>query len=41
MGTSLVREAFERGESFEQIAARWQPGLADFAQLRAPYLLYR
>ena len=41
MGTSLVRDAFERGEPFEKIAAAWEPGLADFAQLRAPFLLYR
>lgn len=41
MGTSLVREAFERGESFAQIVARWEPGLAEFTRLREPFLLYR
>ena len=40
MGTSLVREAFERGVPFEQIVAAWQPGLAAFAKLREPFLLY-
>jgi uncharacterized protein YbbC (DUF1343 family) len=40
MGTSNVREAFERGEPFAQIVSRWQPGLTEFAKLRAPYLLY-
>ena len=41
MGTSLVREAFERSVPFGQIAAAWQPGLAAFTQLREPFLLYR
>jgi uncharacterized protein YbbC (DUF1343 family) len=41
MGTSTVREAFERREGFAAIAARWEPGLAEFARLRAEYLLYR
>ncbi len=40
MGTSLVREAFERGESFAQIAATWEPGHAAFARERAEFLLY-
>ena len=40
MGTSLVREAFERGEPWEEIAAAWEPGLAEFAKLREPFLLY-
>lgn len=41
MGTSSVREAFERGEDHAAIAARWAPALAEFGRLRAPYLLYR
>jgi uncharacterized protein YbbC (DUF1343 family) len=41
MGTSAVREAFERGEPFEKIAAAWEPGLTAFAKQRAPFLLYR
>ena len=41
MGTSLVREAFERGEPFDAIAATWERGLAEFAKLRDPFLLYR
>ncbi len=40
MGTSTVREAFVRGEPWEEIVARWESGLADFAKLRAPFLLY-
>ena len=40
MGTSLVREAFVRGTPTEEIVATWQPGLAGFAELRAPFLLY-
>lgn len=41
MGTSTVREAFVRGVPIPEIAAAWQPGLAEFARLREPYLLYR
>ena len=41
MGTSSVREAFERGESFAQIAATWETGLAEFAKTREAFLLYR
>jgi uncharacterized protein YbbC (DUF1343 family) len=41
MGTSLVREAFARGEDFASITAASAPGLAAFARLRAPFLLYR
>jgi hypothetical protein len=41
MGTSTVREAFERGVTFGEIAAAREPGLAAFAQQRAPFLLYR
>jgi len=40
MGTSSVREALERGEPAAQIVAGFAPGLAAFAKLRAPYLLY-
>ncbi len=40
LGTSGVREALERGEPVEKIVAGFQPGLADFAKLRAPFLLY-
>ena len=41
LGTASVREALERGEPTESIVARFQPGLAAFARLRQPYLLYR
>ncbi len=41
MGTSTVREAFERGVPFGQIVASWEPGLAAFAQQRVPFLLYQ
>ena len=41
MGTSSVREAFERGVPFAQTVAAWAPGLAAFAQQREPFLLYR
>ena len=41
MGTSTVREAFERGDAWETIAAGWAAGLADFARRREPFLLYR
>jgi uncharacterized protein YbbC (DUF1343 family) len=41
MGTSTVREAFERGEPFEKIAARFAAGLAEFSKLRASYLIYQ
>jgi hypothetical protein len=40
MGTSTVREAFERGEPFEKIVARFAAGLAEFSKLRGAYLLY-
>jgi uncharacterized protein YbbC (DUF1343 family) len=40
LGTSTVREALERGEPADQIVAGFKPGLADFAKLRRPYLLY-
>lgn len=41
MGTTTVREAFERGEAFEKIVARWEAGLAEFGKMRAEFLLYR
>ena len=41
LGTSTVREAFERGEPFAKIATAWEPGLAEFAAQRALFLLYR
>ena len=41
MGTSRVREALLRGEPVAQIVSSWQPELAAFAKLRAPYLLYQ
>ena len=41
LGTSTVREAMARGEPFAKIAAGWDAGLAEFAQLRAAFLLYR
>lgn len=41
MGTSLVREAFVRGEPWQKIAAAWDPGLAQFARERQAFLLYR
>jgi len=41
MGTSSVREALERGEPVEKIVAGFQPGLNNFAKLRAPFLLYQ
>ena len=40
MGTSSVREAFERGEPAAKIAAGFEAGLAQFARRREPYLLY-
>ena len=41
MGTSSVREEFERGDGYAAIAARWEAGLAEFARVRAEFLLYR
>jgi len=40
LGTSSVREALERGEPVEKIVAGFKPGLAGFAKLREPFLLY-
>ncbi len=41
MGTSTARAAFERGEGYATIAARWEAGLAEFARMRTEFLLYR
>ena len=41
MGTASVREALERGEPVEKIAADFAPGLKEFARTREPFLLYR
>ncbi len=40
LGTSSVREAFERGEPHQAIVARWQPAGREFAQQRKEFLLY-
>jgi hypothetical protein len=40
LGTSTVREAWERGEAIDRIVARFEAGLEEFARLREPYLLY-
>jgi uncharacterized protein YbbC (DUF1343 family) len=39
-GTSKVREAIERGDSLDSIEESWETPLADFAKLRAEFLLY-
>ena len=41
MGTATVRDAFVSGVPVGEIAAAWQAGLAEFARLREPFLLYR
>ncbi|HUC86665.1 MAG TPA: DUF1343 domain-containing protein [Candidatus Acidoferrales bacterium] len=41
MGTSSVREAFERSKPVAAIITSFKPGLDEFARLREPYLLYR
>ncbi len=40
MGTATVRKAIEAGKSIPEIVAGWADGLAKFAELRKPYLLY-
>lgn len=40
MGTDKVRLALEAGEGVETILGSLEPGLAAFAELRRPYLLY-
>lgn len=39
-GNAWLREAIERGDSLEAMAARWQSSLRDFERLRRRYLLY-
>ncbi len=39
-GSPEFRQAIDAGERAEQVAARWQPTLAEFATLRSAYLLY-
>lgn len=41
MGTDSVRVALQRGEPVGTIVAGWKTGLAAFAKMRAPFLLYR
>jgi uncharacterized protein YbbC (DUF1343 family) len=40
MGTAKVRRAIETGESIAVIVNSWGSGLAAFAELRRPYLIY-
>ncbi len=40
MGTAAVRQALEAGKDVPSILAGLEPGLASFAALRKPYLLY-
>jgi len=40
MGTATVRKAIEAGKSIREVVAGWADGLAKFAELRKPYLLY-
>ena len=40
MGTASVRKALEAGTAVATIMANIEPGLAAFAELRKPYLLY-
>ncbi len=40
IGTASVRAEFERGDDYAAIAARWEAGLAEFARMRAEFLLY-
>ena len=39
-GSPEFRHAIDAGERAEQVAARWQPTLAEFEMLRSAYLLY-
>ena len=39
-GNDTLRKALLRGESIEQIEARWHSGLSQYQSLRQPYLLY-
>ena len=40
MGTAGVREALERGADVKSIAGNFKEGIARFAELRKPYLIY-
>ena len=40
LGTASVREALLRHDSVEKIVANFRTGLEEFAQVRAPFLLY-
>jgi uncharacterized protein YbbC (DUF1343 family) len=40
-GTAKIREAFEQGTPLDEIAASTKEPLAEFKELREPYLLYR
>jgi len=40
MGTAKVRESLNKGVGVSEIVAGFEKGLADFTQLRKPYLLY-
>jgi uncharacterized protein YbbC (DUF1343 family) len=39
-GTNQLREAFERGDSLEEIQRSWQPALEKFKEVRNQFLLY-
>lgn len=39
-GTSALREAFERGDSIDEIEGSWQQPLAEFKTVRDGYLIY-
>jgi uncharacterized protein YbbC (DUF1343 family) len=41
MGTASVRQAWERGEPAEKIAATFEPGIKAFNKVREPFLLYQ
>ncbi|MBN1486535.1 MAG: DUF1343 domain-containing protein [Anaerolineae bacterium] len=40
LGSSAVRKSLQQGQRVGDIVASWTPYLADFAEQRAPYLLY-
>lgn len=40
-GTNKIREAFEQGTDLDTIRQGWQAPLAEFENIRTPYLLYR
>jgi len=39
-GTNEMREAFERGDSLDDIQRSWQTALVDFKEIREKYLIY-